>query len=285
MFDTDTPKRIPAGLLFALSALIGAVCFLGVYGIKVLDHTNVGWLFDNDHDLRQHFIAWCRYRSDPWTFPFGLIESLSYPNSMSVIYTDSIPIFAVLFKIIGPLLPQTFQYFGLFGIISFMLTDSYCQATTTFTSQNYGAGNEERCRRIFWLALDTALALKAGAVALFYSARGPLVSIFTVDPAVLPYAMGRMRCVLLWSMTSVPYGVAGCATRGLGRSMIPAVITVVGTCLFRMVWLASFFQQWRSFEALMYVYPVSWAVTDVLMLGAYFYVRGRAFAKPELVKP
>ena len=172
-----------------------------------------------------------------------------------------------------------------FEFISFMLTDSYCQATTTFTSQNFGAGNEERCRRIFWLALGTALALKAGAVVVIYSSRVPLVSIFTVDPAVLPYAMARMRCVLLWSMTSVPYGVAGCAMRGLGRSMLPAVITVVGTCLFRMVWLATFFQQWRSFEALMYVYPVSWAVTDVLMVSAYFIVRRRAFAKPGLIKP
>lgn len=125
MFDTATPKRISAKLLFVICAVIGAVCFIGIYGLYVLDFTNVGWLFDNDHDLRQHYIAWCRFRSDPWSFPIGLISSLSYPNSMSVIYTDSIPIFAVLFKLIGPLLPQTFQYFGLFGIISFMLTGGF----------------------------------------------------------------------------------------------------------------------------------------------------------------
>ncbi len=125
MFDTATPKRISAKLLFVICAVIGAVCFIGIYGLYVLDFTNVGWLFDNDHDLRQHYIAWCRFRSDPWSFPIGLISSLSYPNSMSVIYTDSIPIFAVMFKLIGPLLPQTFQYFGLFGIISFMLTGGF----------------------------------------------------------------------------------------------------------------------------------------------------------------
>ena len=100
MFDTATPKRISAKLLFVICAVIGAVCFIGIYGTNVLDFTNVGWLFDNDHDLRQHYIAWCRFRSDPWDFPIGLISSLSYPNSMSVIYTDSIPIFAVLFKLI-----------------------------------------------------------------------------------------------------------------------------------------------------------------------------------------
>ena len=125
MFDTKTPKRISAKLLFVICAVIGAVCFIGIYGPAVLDFTNVGWLFDNDHDLRQHYIAWCRFRSDPWGFPIGLISSLSYPNSMSVIYTDSIPIFAVCFKLLGPLLPQTFQYFGLFGILSFMLTGGF----------------------------------------------------------------------------------------------------------------------------------------------------------------
>lgn len=125
MFDTKSHKRIPAGLLFCICAIIGAICFIGIYGVRVLDFTNTGWLFDNDHDLRQHYIGWCHFRSNPWHFPIGLIDSLSYPNSMSVIYTDSIPLFAVLFKIISPYLPQAFQYFGLFGIMSFALMGGF----------------------------------------------------------------------------------------------------------------------------------------------------------------
>ncbi len=125
MFDAKDRARIPAKFLFLICAVIGALCFIGIYGIRVLDFTNVGWLFDNDHDLRQHFIGWCRYRTDPWHFPIGLIDSLSYPQSMSVIYTDSIPVFAVLFKILSPILPVSFQYFGLFGLISFMLMGGF----------------------------------------------------------------------------------------------------------------------------------------------------------------
>ncbi len=121
MFDTTEPKRIPAKFLFLLCAAVGALCFIGIYSVRVLDFTNTGWLFNNDHDLRQHYIGWCAFRSDPWRFPFGLIDSLSYPDSMSVIYTDSIPLFAVIFKIFAPYLPETFQYFGLFGLLSFML--------------------------------------------------------------------------------------------------------------------------------------------------------------------
>lgn len=125
MFDTKETKRISAELLFAICAFIGIICFIGIYGIKILDVTNTGWLFDNDHDLRQHYIGWCHFRSDIWRFPIGLIDSLSYPNSMSVIYTDSIPLFAVIFKLISPALPVTFQYFGLFGIMSFALMGGF----------------------------------------------------------------------------------------------------------------------------------------------------------------
>lgn len=125
MFDTREQKRISAGLLFFICALIGAVCFIGIYGVAVLDFTNIGWLFDNDHDLRQHFIGWCAYRNSQWGFPIGLTSSLSYPNSMSVIYTDSIPLFAVFFKLMRSYLPVAFQYFGLFGIVSFMLMGGF----------------------------------------------------------------------------------------------------------------------------------------------------------------
>ncbi len=125
MFDTAENKRIPAKYLFLICAAIGAVCFIGIYGVRILDFTNTGWLFDNDHDLRQHYIGWCAYRNAPWDFPVGLSDALSYPNSMSVIYTDSIPIFAVLFKLIRSALPVTFQYFGLFGILSFALMGGF----------------------------------------------------------------------------------------------------------------------------------------------------------------
>lgn len=114
-------RKLPLKILFLLGALLGALVFVGIYGVRVLDFTNTGWLFYNDVDLRQHYVAWCNYRNEPWQFPIGLVNSLSYPNSVSIIYTDSIPIFAVFFKLFAAVLPETFQYFGLFGIMSFML--------------------------------------------------------------------------------------------------------------------------------------------------------------------
>ena len=108
-------------ILFLTGCAIGAVCFLWVYGARILDPQYDAWLFNSEMDLRQHYIGWCHYRMSTWHFPFGMIDTLSYPTSMSVIYTDSIPLFALFFKLFGSILPVHFQYFGIFGFMSFML--------------------------------------------------------------------------------------------------------------------------------------------------------------------
>lgn len=108
-------------ILFLAGCALGAVCFLWVYGYEILNPVYDAWLFNGDMDLMQHYIGWCHYRMSDFSFPFGMIETLSYPTGMSVIYTDSIPLFAFLFKLFRGLLPVHFQYFGLFGFVSFML--------------------------------------------------------------------------------------------------------------------------------------------------------------------
>ena len=107
---------------FLTGALIGAVCFICVYGIRILNFSYDDWLFNGDMDLRQHYVGWCHFRSSAWSFPAGLIDSLAYPSRVSVIYSDSIPMFALFFKIFRSFLPLHFQYFGLYGLISFVLT-------------------------------------------------------------------------------------------------------------------------------------------------------------------
>ncbi len=111
-------------LLFLFGGLLGAVCFLWIYGVRVLDPTYDDWIFHREPDLIQHYVGFCHYRTSAWQFPVGLIDSLSYPTKVSMIYTDSIPIFALVFKLFDSVLPLHFQYFGLFGFISFILMGS-----------------------------------------------------------------------------------------------------------------------------------------------------------------
>ncbi|MCR5789858.1 MAG: DUF6311 domain-containing protein [Lachnospiraceae bacterium] len=111
--------------LFLCGLLLGAVNFLLIYGWRILDPCYDDWIFSGDIDLKQHYIGFCHYRMSRWQFPVGLIETLSYPNAVSVIYTDSIPLLAVIFKLFAWFLPVKFQYFGWAGLLSFMLTGGF----------------------------------------------------------------------------------------------------------------------------------------------------------------
>ena len=107
-------------LYFGIGAAVGFVLFLIVYGFRVLDFTYDGWLLTGK-DLQQHYLGWKFFRKSPWTFPLGMHDSFTVPDSVSVLYTDSIPLFALFFKLLSPILPETFQYFGLFGLMCYIL--------------------------------------------------------------------------------------------------------------------------------------------------------------------
>jgi len=108
-------------ILFGIGCLFGFLCFVSIYGFRVLNVTYDSWLMNGDMDLSQHYNGWLHFRMDPWHFPIGLIDSLSKPISVSVLYTDSIPLLAIFFKLFRNVLPVNFQYFGLYGLICFML--------------------------------------------------------------------------------------------------------------------------------------------------------------------
>ncbi|MEG0614645.1 MAG: DUF6311 domain-containing protein [Oscillospiraceae bacterium] len=115
-------------IVFFGGFILGIIAFLIIYGVKVLDFTYDGWLLQGSGftgDLTQHYLGWVYFRDSDWSFPLGLIENLSYPDKISIIYTDSIPLFAIIFKIFSQVLPETFQYFGLWGVISFALQGGF----------------------------------------------------------------------------------------------------------------------------------------------------------------
>lgn len=96
-----------------------------LFGTIVLDPQNDAWLMKRDLDIRQHYVGWMAFRNSVWTYPVGMINSLSYPIDMSIVFTDSIPLAAIIFKLLRGILPETFQYFGLFTLISFSLQGGY----------------------------------------------------------------------------------------------------------------------------------------------------------------
>lgn len=107
-----------------VTALLGGIAFALIYGIKILNPLYTDWLLTGG-DPSQHYLGWEFFRRSDWYFPFGLTDQLAYPLKTSVIYTDSIPIFAVFFKLFRSILPRQFQYLGIWGLLCFVLQGYY----------------------------------------------------------------------------------------------------------------------------------------------------------------
>lgn len=116
-----TVKKININIV---AALLGGIAFALIYGIKILNPLYTDWLLTGG-DPSQHYLGWEFFRRSSWYFPFGLTDQLAYPLKTSVIYTDSIPIFAVFFKLFRSILPRQFQYFGIWGLLCFVLQGYY----------------------------------------------------------------------------------------------------------------------------------------------------------------
>ena len=121
----DLLKQKQLNMFFLWGFLVGAVCFLAVFGFAPLNIFMDGWLMKGELDLKQHYVGWLAFRYSPWTFPIGMTDKLAYPYSMSILYTDSIPLFAVIFKLLAPVLPETFHYFGIYILLSFSLNGAF----------------------------------------------------------------------------------------------------------------------------------------------------------------
>lgn len=106
---------------YLIISLFSISFFLIFYGAEVLNPQKADWLWGGGLDISQHYAGWVFFRKDGWRFPIGNFTGLSYPNEMSIIYMDSIPLLAVFFKLFRQILPSTFQYFGGYQLLCFIL--------------------------------------------------------------------------------------------------------------------------------------------------------------------
>ena len=163
-----------------------------------------------------------------------------------------------------------------FEIIAYYIVNSFNQATVTFTSQNYAAGKYDRVKKVFRLAILFTVIGAGTLDFLFIAGRHFTLSLFTTDPEVFKYAVIRFTHILAFQWMVSSYEISGSAMRGMGYSMTPTVITIFGTCVFRIFWVLTLFPRHRDFGFLLYVYPASWLITGSLVLFAYFLVCRKA---------
>ena len=165
--------------------------------------------------------------------------------------------------IAGSSLALNFEYF------TYDIANAFAQAAVTFTSQNFGAGDIRRCKRIFRLCLLFGIVFTEILSAVFMVWDDFFVSIYTSSSAVAVFAVSRMRHVCSLEGLTATYEVESASLRGMGRSLEPAVFTILGTVVFRLIWMATVFRLFPTYEMLMNVYPASWIFTGAALLIVY----------------
>ena len=173
--------------------------------------------------------------------------------------------------IAGSTIAMNFEYFAYYIITAFS------QTATTFTSQNYAAGQRDRCRRILWLCLGLSTVCSTIPIVTIVLFRDFFSSIFTPEAPVIESAAVRILCILLFEPICNLYEIPAGALRGSGHALYPAVSTMLGTCAFRIIWICMLFRAHPTLPMLYHAFPLSWAATILLVnLGSLLILRFRS---------
>lgn len=159
---------------------------------------------------------------------------------------------------------------------------SYHQTAISFSGQNYGAGKIDRIRKGILYCLICSSLINAVMGLGFFALGRPLLSIFSTDPEVIQWGILRMEVLFTTYFLCGIMDVVSGALRGLGHSIGPAVVTLLGVCVLRVIWVFFIFPLNRSMANLMLSYPVSWTITAAVN-GAYlFWICRKMSRAPEL---
>ena len=156
---------------------------------------------------------------------------------------------------------------------------AFYTACGSFIGQNYGARRKDRIKKSFLISL--AYSFGAGVLlGLGILAAGPrFLSLFTAEPAVVEAGMHRLRVM------SLSYGISAfmdcpiAASRGLGKSLAPTVIVLLGSCAFRILWVYTVFAHFGTITSLYLLYAFSWAITAVAEIWYFLRVYRKEVAQ------
>ena len=166
-----------------------------------------------------------------------------------------------------------------FEFYTYFFVNAFSQAAVTFIGQNYAAGQYRRCDKVMQFCMAASF-VSTLALSLLFTLGGDLfLGIFTAEAGALSFAYIRLWHVELFEFMPCSYEVTASGMRGMGWSVLPTIVVIVGSCLLRIVYVFTLFPLIRSFENLMLIYPVTWIVTGATMIALYFYARKKSYGR------
>ena len=142
---------------------------------------------------------------------------------------------------------------------------------STFMGQNWGAGKKDRMLKSYYISLGYSFLIAAVLSAAFWLCAEPFLYIFTNDADVVATGIDRMRIMCFSYAISAFMDCTIAACRGLGRSFIPTIIVVLGSCVFRVIWVYTIFAHFHTIPSLYLLYPFSWILTAAAEIGYFIH--------------
>lgn len=158
-------------------------------------------------------------------------------------------------------------------IFAYYVLNSFSQACTTFVGQNYGASQIKRCRKTALVCFVEDAVASATAICLVLLTGKFLISLFDSNPAVIEAGYTRLIIIFIAYIFTMIYEIISGYLRGFGISFAPALLTAIGVCGVRILWIYVIFPKHPSFSTIMTAYPLSLALTAIFMLAALLYYR------------
>lgn len=161
--------------------------------------------------------------------------------------------------------------------------DAFSAAVMTFTSQNIGAKNYGKIKKIMavTLAIDIVFTFLLGLGT--YLGADFFLGLYTSDPEVIRVGTIRLLYVAVFLFLNATLDVFVSSLRGMGYSTSPTVIMLLGVCVFRLIYLWFYFPSHRTLEVIYAVFPISWILTVVTLLIQWIYVYRKVVIKRLVV--
>lgn len=150
--------------------------------------------------------------------------------------------------------------------------NSFHQTALSFTGQNMGAKKFDRVQKVLGICLAcvTVTGLGMGLVAWGFGRQ--LLGIYSKSPEVIEYGLRRMAIIFPTYFLCGVMDVMVGSIRGMGFSIMPMIVSFTGACLFRIIWILTYFQMSPSLERLYISYPISWTLTSLVHLACFILV-------------
>ena len=169
------------------------------------------------------------------------------------------------------------------NIENFIFTgmNGFSQGTLTFISQNFGAKKYQRINKTIIVALFCVflVGFVFGNLTVIFGRK--LLSFFTTSPEVIESGISRLKIICATYALCGMMDVMGNAIRGIGHSVLPMIITLLGACGIRLLWISTIFliPKFHSCNTIFVSYPISWTVTFIAHIICFFIIRKKEFSK------